>query len=76
MVDSRRSTTDNIYDVYTVSKKLTYRNLIYTELHFLNFFKLQEEKFIILIVFFLLITDIKTIFSQHVQISRNFMSKV
>ena len=44
-----------------------------TGLHFLNFFKSQEEELIILVAFFLLITNIKTIFSLHVQISRDFM---
>ena len=48
----------------------------YTGLHFLNFFKSQEGKLIILIAFFLLNTNMQTIFSKHVQISRNFMPKV
>ena len=48
-------------------------NIDNTGLHFSNFFKSQEEKLIIPVAFLLLITSILTIFSPHVQISRNFM---
>ena len=43
----------------------------YTGLHFLKFFKSQEEELIILVAFFLLFTSVETLFSLHVQISRN-----
>ena len=47
----------------------------YTGLH-LKEIKSQEEKFIILIGFFTVEYEYENYFSQHAQISWNFMSKV
>ena len=54
---------------------IMYKGLYSTDLYFLTFFMSQESNVTILIRFLLLNTNIKAVFSHHVQFFQNCMSK-